>query len=97
MNKRLGYGHELGIAAVHIAARGPKLFAQVLFASATKVACSACGEDPGNADPLTGSEGTRPRARVHDPPDDLVAEHDGQLRRRHPTFDLVQLRVAHPA
>ena len=56
MSKSLGHGHQLGIAAVDIATRGTKLFAQVLFASATETASSASGEDPGNADPITGSE-----------------------------------------
>ena len=61
MSERLGHCHQLRIPAVSIAARGPKPFAEILFPAATEIAYPACGKDPGDADPLTGSEDTCPR------------------------------------
>ena len=97
MGERLGHGHQLGIAAVGVAAGRPELLAEVLLAPAAEGAVPARGEDPGDADPIAEPEGARPRAQRRDPPDDLMAQDDRQARRGHPALDLVQLGMADAA
>ena len=97
ISKRLGHGHELGIAAVGVAAGRPELVAEVFLAPAAEAAFPACGEDPGDADPVAEPEAAGPRTNGRDPPDDLMAQDDRQPRRRRPSLDLVELGVADAA
>jgi hypothetical protein len=54
-------------------------------------------EDPRNPDPIPDPHPGYAAAQALDPAHDLVARHDGQYRRRHPAFDLVELGVADAA
>src|ERR1041385_7120793 len=83
------------IAAVHIAAGRAEIRTKILFATAAVAAAAAARIDPADADTVALSKGPR-TVRTRDAADDLMAEHDGQ-RRRHPTFDLVELGMAHAA
>jgi len=94
---RLRHGHELGIAAVGVAAGRPKVVTEVFLATLATAAFPTCGKDPGDADPITESGSGCPSAERLDPPDDLMAEDDRQVRRGCPSLDLVQLGVADAA
>ena len=78
--------HELRIAAVHVAARGTKVRAQVLAPRLAKLASSARGRDPRDANALSRG------FAVHDLAHHLMSEHD-RKPRTHPPLDLVQLGV----
>ena len=97
MSKSGSHSHELGIAAVGVAAGRLELVAEVLFAPPAEAACPARGVNPGNADPVAEPESPRSGTQGRDPSHHLMAQDDRQPRRRHPPLDLVELRVAHAA
>ena len=97
VHERLGHGHQLGVAAVGIAARGLEVLAQVLLAVATELAPLARRINPGHAHAVAALECVGPVAQGFHPPDDLMAQDDRQPGRRHPPFDLVEFGVADPA
>ena len=53
--------------------------------------------NPADTDPISLPEAMRVSANRYDPTNDLVARHDGELRRRRAAFDFVEFGVADAA
>src|SRR5262249_38159578 len=85
------YGHVPSIAAVHIAARGPKIGAQIFISLATR------RMNPAHADPVPEPQGGDAQAKFVDEANHLMAQHYRQSRRRRATLDFIQLRVTYAA
>ena len=86
-----------GIAAVDLVAGEPGLVAEVLLASLTKHTRAAGATEPGHADPLADLETAHPVAERLHHADDLVPEHQGQLRLSQFAVEDVEIGAAHAA
>jgi hypothetical protein len=89
--------HELGIAAINIAARGTVPGAKVLTARATPLTLTAGGINPGDPDPFPELPVADLWPEFVDLADHLVAGNDRQAGWRDPTLNLIEFRVADAA